>query len=107
MRPIAPRIKGSLHIHTQVLKTLCRYMGTITGIGDLDPGRWPNSHWRSLKVGWDESTAGERQRRVSLWEIEPLTTPYLICPPLPIRKRPRAPSRGQSGISGEKIFFYF
>ncbi|THG17506.1 hypothetical protein TEA_009033 [Camellia sinensis var. sinensis] len=50
------------------------YMGTITGIGDLDPIRWANSHWRSVKVGWDESTAGERQPRVSLWEIEPLTT---------------------------------
>lgn len=25
-------------------------MGTITGIGDLDPARWPNSHWRSVKV---------------------------------------------------------
>ncbi|KAK9013138.1 hypothetical protein V6N11_041157 [Hibiscus sabdariffa] len=51
-----------------------RYMGTITGISSLDPLRWPNSHWRSVKVGWDESTAGERQPRVSLWEIEPLTT---------------------------------
>lgn len=28
----------------------CRYMGTITGMGDLDPVCWPNSHWRSLKV---------------------------------------------------------
>lgn len=27
-----------------------RYMGTITGIGDLDPVRWTNSHWRSVKV---------------------------------------------------------
>ncbi|GJW79161.1 auxin response factor 6-like protein isoform X1, partial [Tanacetum coccineum] len=26
-----------------------RYMGTITGIGDLDPVRLPNSHWRSVK----------------------------------------------------------
>ncbi|KAM0896898.1 hypothetical protein ACQ4PT_022896 [Festuca glaucescens] len=51
-----------------------RYMGTITGISDLDPVHWQNSHWRSVKVGWDESTAGERQPRVSLWEIEPLTT---------------------------------
>lgn len=29
---------------------VARYMGTITGIGDLDPVRWPNSHWRSVKV---------------------------------------------------------
>lgn len=57
-----------------------RYMGTITHIGDLDPVRWPNSQWRSIKVGWDESTAGERPRRVSLWEIEPLTT-FLVYPP--------------------------
>ena len=27
-----------------------RYMGTITGISDLDSERWPNSHWRSVKV---------------------------------------------------------
>uniref|UniRef100_A0A7I4F3W5 Auxin response factor n=1 Tax=Physcomitrium patens TaxID=3218 RepID=A0A7I4F3W5_PHYPA len=68
-----------------------RYMGTITGMGDLDPIRWPNSHWRSLKVGWDESTAGERKKRVSLWDIEPLTFPYVLCPqPLAFRaKRPR------------------
>lgn len=33
-----------------------------------------------MQVGWDESTAGERQRRVSLWEIELLTT-FLVYPP--------------------------
>lgn len=66
-----------------------RYMGTITGISDLDPARWPNSHWRSVKVGWDESTAGERQPRVSLWEIEPLTTIPMYSSPFPMRlKRP-------------------
>ncbi|XP_030553311.1 auxin response factor 6 isoform X2 [Rhodamnia argentea] len=66
-----------------------RYMGTITGICDLDPVRWPNSHWRSVKVGWDESTAGERQPRVSLWEIEPLTTFPMYPSPFPLRlKRP-------------------
>ncbi|AQK66068.1 Auxin response factor 18 [Zea mays] len=66
-----------------------RYMGTITGICDLDSVRWPNSHWRSVKVGWDESTAGERQPRVSLWEIEPLTTFPMYPSPFPLRlKRP-------------------
>ncbi|XP_062178386.1 auxin response factor 17 isoform X2 [Phragmites australis] len=66
-----------------------RYMGTITGISDLDAVRWPNSHWRSVKVGWDESTAGERQPRVSLWEIEPLTTFPMYPSPFPLRlKRP-------------------
>ncbi|KAH0687928.1 hypothetical protein KY290_016589 [Solanum tuberosum] len=69
-----------------------RYMGTITGIGDLDPVRWANSHWRSVKVGWDESTAGERQPRVSLWEIEPLTTFPMYPSLFPLRlKRPWYP----------------
>lgn len=69
-----------------------RYMGTITGIGDLDAVRWPNSHWRSVKVGWDESTAGDRQPRVSLWEIEPLTTFPMYPSLFPLRlKRPWYP----------------
>ncbi|KAF7110468.1 hypothetical protein CFC21_110569 [Triticum aestivum] len=67
-----------------------RYMGTITGINDLDPVRWKNSQWRNLQVGWDESAAGERRNRVSIWEIEPVTAPFFICPP-PFfgAKRPR------------------
>ncbi|KAL9686447.1 hypothetical protein QQ045_023906 [Rhodiola kirilowii] len=69
-----------------------RYMGTITSISDLDSARWPNSHWRSVKVGWDESTAGERQPRVSLWEIEPLTTFPMYPSLFPFRmKRPWYP----------------
>ncbi|KAJ1698213.1 hypothetical protein LUZ63_006725 [Rhynchospora breviuscula] len=58
-----------------------RYMGTITGISDLDPVRWKNSQWRNLQVGWDESAAGERRNRVSIWEIEPVAAPFFICPP--------------------------
>ncbi|XP_047319683.1 auxin response factor 8-like isoform X2 [Impatiens glandulifera] len=80
-----------------------RYMGTITGIADLDPVRWPNSHWRSVKVGWDESTAGERQPRVSLWEIEPLTTFPMYSSLFPLRlKRPWYPgaSSFQDGRDG-------
>ncbi|KAJ1260747.1 hypothetical protein BS78_10G256000 [Paspalum vaginatum] len=67
-----------------------RYMGTITGISDLDPVRWKNSQWRNLQVGWDESAAGERRNRVSIWEIEPVAAPFFICPP-PFfgSKRPR------------------
>ncbi|KAJ6813060.1 auxin response factor 12-like isoform X1 [Iris pallida] len=69
-----------------------RYMGTITDIGDMDPVRWPNSQWRSVKVGWDESTAGDRQPRVSLWEIEPLTTFPMYPSLFPLRlKRPWHP----------------
>ncbi|XP_073298128.1 auxin response factor 19-like isoform X2 [Primulina huaijiensis] len=70
-----------------------RYMGTITGISDLDPVRWKNSQWRNLQVGWDESTAGERRNRVSIWEIEPVTAPFFMCPTPPFfrSKRSRQP----------------
>lgn len=27
-----------------------RYMGTITGINDLDPVRWKSSQWRNIQV---------------------------------------------------------
>ncbi|KAI3754147.1 hypothetical protein L1987_53925 [Smallanthus sonchifolius] len=64
-----------------------RYMGTITGISDLDPARWKNSQWRSLQVGWDESAAGERPSRVSIWEIEPVVTPFYMCPPPFLRQK--------------------
>ncbi|CAA2970149.1 auxin response factor 19-like [Olea europaea subsp. europaea] len=68
-----------------------RYMGTIIGVGDLDPLRWKNSQWRNLQVGWDESNAGEKRNRVSIWEIEPITAPFFICPTTPLfrSKRPR------------------
>ncbi|KAJ0533176.1 putative protein kinase TKL-Pl-4 family [Helianthus annuus] len=66
--------------------------GNNNGIGDLDPARWPNSHWRSVKVSWDESTAGEWQPRVSFWEIEPLTTFPMYPSFFPLRlKRPWYP----------------
>ncbi|XP_009791842.1 auxin response factor 19-like [Nicotiana sylvestris] len=70
-----------------------RYMGTITGVCDLDPIRWKSSQWRNLQVGWDESTAGERPSRVSIWDIEPVVTPFYICPPPFFRpKFPKQPS---------------
>ncbi|CAL1414036.1 unnamed protein product [Linum trigynum] len=77
-----------------------RYMGTITGISDLDPVRWKNSQWRNLQIGWDESTAGERRNRVSVWEIEPVTAPFFICPPPFFRsKRPRQPGMPEDDSS--------
>ncbi|KAI4366328.1 hypothetical protein MLD38_022215 [Melastoma candidum] len=48
-----------------------RYMGTVIGISDLDPLRWPGSKWRNLQVvEWDEPGCGDKQNRVSPWEIE-------------------------------------
>ncbi|XP_041026262.1 auxin response factor 6 [Juglans microcarpa x Juglans regia] len=101
--PLAKYVKAVYHTRVSVgmrfrmlfeteESSVRRYMGTITSISDLDPVRWLNSHWRSVKVGWDESTAGERQPRVSLWEIEPLTTFPMYPSPFPLRlKRPWQP----------------
>ncbi|KAJ7966848.1 Auxin response factor [Quillaja saponaria] len=47
-----------------------RYMGTIVGISDMDPLRWPGSKWRNLQVEWDEPGCVDKQNRVSSWEIE-------------------------------------
>ncbi|KAJ6826714.1 auxin response factor 15-like isoform X2 [Iris pallida] len=48
-----------------------RHTGLITGIGDMDPVRWPGSKWRCLLVRWDDDVDARRQNRVSPWEIEP------------------------------------
>ncbi|XP_057536795.1 auxin response factor 19-like isoform X2 [Amaranthus tricolor] len=82
-----------------------RYMGTITGISDLDPVRWKNSQWRNLQVGWDESTAGERPSRVSIWDIEPVVTPFYICPPPFFRpKFPKQPGMPDDDSDMENMF---
>ncbi|KAL9250096.1 Auxin response factor 3-like protein [Drosera capensis] len=46
-----------------------RYSGVITGIGDIDPRRWPGSKWRCLMVRWDDLEVN-RNMRVSPWEID-------------------------------------
>ncbi|KAI3776428.1 hypothetical protein L1987_46210 [Smallanthus sonchifolius] len=47
-----------------------RYMGTIVNISDVDPLRWPGSKWHNLQVEWDEPGCGDKQSRVSPWDIE-------------------------------------
>ncbi|KAG6743325.1 hypothetical protein POTOM_054279 [Populus tomentosa] len=113
--PLSKYVKAVFHIRVSVgmrfrmlfeteESSVRRYMGTITGTSDLDPVRWPNSHWRSVKVGWDESTAGERQPRVSLWEIEPLTSFPMYPSLFPLRlKRPWHP--GPSSLLGTFSLF--
>ncbi|ONM33132.1 Auxin response factor 6 [Zea mays] len=100
--PLAKYVKAVYHTRVSVgmrfrmlfeteESSVRRYMGTITCISDLDSERWPNSHWRSVKVGWDESTAGDKQPRVSLWEIEPLMAFPMYPTAFPLRlKRPWA-----------------
>lgn len=56
-----------------------------------------------MQVGWDESTAGERQPRVSLWEIEPLTTFPMYPSTFPLRlKRPWPP--GLPSFNGTLVY---
>ncbi|KAK8934820.1 Auxin response factor 12 [Platanthera zijinensis] len=97
--PLPKYVKAVFHIRVSVgmrfrmlfetdESSVRRYMGTITGISDLDSARWSNSHWRSVKVNWDESTAGDRQSRVSFWEIEPLTTFPMYPSLFPLRLKP-------------------
>ncbi|XP_022965395.1 auxin response factor 19-like isoform X3 [Cucurbita maxima] len=82
-----------------------RYMGTITGISDMDSVRWKNSQWRNLQVGWDESAAGERPNRVSIWEVEPVVTPFYICPPPFFRpKFPKQPGMPDDESDIENAF---
>ncbi|KAG6555975.1 hypothetical protein Mapa_001915 [Marchantia paleacea] len=66
-----------------------RHTGTITGICDFDPARWPGSEWRSLQVNWDESSSSERQERVSPWEVEPFSPSTTVTPSVSTRKRLR------------------
>ncbi|KAL5231040.1 hypothetical protein ABZP36_029816 [Zizania latifolia] len=82
-----------------------RYMGTITGISDMDPIRWKSSHWRNLQVAWDEAASSERRTRVSLWEIEPIIAPFFIYPsPLFTTKRPRQPGMTDEETEMESLF---
>ncbi|XWS73737.1 hypothetical protein CRYUN_Cryun02cG0154300 [Craigia yunnanensis] len=62
-----------------------RCSGVVTGIGDSDPYRWPNSKWRCLMVRWDEDIVIDHQERVSPWEIDPSAS----LPPLSIQSSPR------------------
>jgi len=56
-----------------------------------------------MQVGWDESTDGERQPRVSLWEIEPLTTFPTYPSSFPLRlKRPWPP--GLPSFHGKLVY---
>ncbi|KAL3529091.1 hypothetical protein ACH5RR_008413 [Cinchona calisaya] len=67
-----------------------RFTGTIVGIEESDPKRWPESKWRCLKVRWDETSTVPRPDRVSPWKIEPALSPPALNPlPMPRPKRPR------------------
>ncbi|KAI3783584.1 hypothetical protein L1987_42668 [Smallanthus sonchifolius] len=65
-----------------------RYMGTITGISDLDPLRWPGSKWHNLQVEWDEPGCGDKPNRVSPWDIETPESLFIFPPLTSTLKRP-------------------
>ncbi|KAK7338074.1 hypothetical protein VNO77_18672 [Canavalia gladiata] len=77
-----------------------RFSGTIVGVGDVSPG-WPNSHWRSLKVQWDEPATIPRPERVSSWEIEPFvaSTALNVTQPVVKSKRSRPAEVSSSEIA--------
>lgn len=79
-----------------------RFTGTIVGIEERDPKRWPDSKWKCLKVRWDETSNIPRPERVSPWKIEPALVPPAINPlPVHRQKRPRAsmlPSSPDSSV---------
>lgn len=76
-----------------------RYMGTIVGISDLDPLRWPGSKWRNLQVEWDEPGCNDKQNRVSAWEIETPESLFIFPSLTSSLKRPLYP--GFSGAESE------
>ncbi|XP_073007222.1 auxin response factor 23-like [Typha latifolia] len=70
-----------------------RFTGTIVGIDDADPSRWPRSRWRCLMVRWDETSSVPRPERVSPWKIESAVTPPPVNP-LPVSR----PKRHRSNV---------
>ncbi|MED6221045.1 ADP-ribosylation factor 4 [Stylosanthes scabra] len=59
--------------------------GTVIGMSEVDPYRWPKSKWRCLMVRWDEDIDTNHQDRVSPWEIDP----FALLPPLSLQSSPR------------------
>ncbi|KAJ4711500.1 Auxin response factor [Melia azedarach] len=66
-----------------------RYSGTVIGVEDVDPIKWPGSRWRCLKVRWDETSSHHRPDKVSPWEIEHSVAPAVDALPACRLKRPR------------------
>ncbi|CAA3009596.1 auxin response factor 4 [Olea europaea subsp. europaea] len=73
--PVGARFKMRFDIDDSPERRFC---GVVTGVGDVDPYRWPNSKWRCLMVRWDEDIMSNHQDRVSPWDIDfSVTSPHL------------------------------
>nr|GMD04150.1 auxin response factor 2-like [Ipomoea batatas] len=56
-----------------------RFIGTIVGIEDHDPHKWPKSKWRCLKVQWDETSTISRPDRMNEnVSLVSLSIPFVI-----------------------------
>ncbi|CAI9776435.1 unnamed protein product [Fraxinus pennsylvanica] len=80
--PVGTRFKMRFDIDDSPERRFC---GVVTGVGDVDPYRWPNSKWRCLMVQWDEDIMRDHQDRVSPWDID-FSVPF---PHLSIHSSPR------------------
>ncbi|MED6209532.1 ADP-ribosylation factor 4 [Stylosanthes scabra] len=67
--------------------------GTVIGMSEVDPYRWPKSKWRCLMVRWDEDIDTNHQDRVSPWEIDP----FASLPPLSLQSSPRLKKLREDG----------
>ncbi|GKA51507.1 auxin response factor 4-like protein [Tanacetum coccineum] len=47
-----------------------RFIGVVTGVGDMDPYEWSNSKRRFIMVRWDEDIGNDHQERISPWDID-------------------------------------
>lgn len=74
--------EGKLH-EFSILKNpgRCIPVGLLNSLNTCSQVLLANLSTFLWQVGWDESTAGERPSRVSIWDIEPVVTPFFICPP--------------------------
>ncbi|GKC40277.1 auxin response factor 4-like protein, partial [Tanacetum coccineum] len=64
-----------------------RFIGVVTGVGDMDPYEWSNSKRRCLMVRWDEAIGNDHRERISPWDID---LPGGSFPMLNIQSSPRS-----------------
>ncbi|KAE8680394.1 Auxin response factor 11 [Hibiscus syriacus] len=96
---VIPLAKYRKSVYGSQVSAGMRYMGTIVGISDLDPLRWPGSKWRNLQVEWDDPGCNDKQNRVSAWEIETPESLFIFPSLTSGLKRPLYP--GFSGAESE------
>lgn len=69
-----------LHVYLLIwwLFFFSRYMGTVTGISNFDQVRWPNSHWRSVKVSINIFLHGSHSRWILLFGMDNIVFYFIM-----------------------------